>query len=69
MLNMKCNYCGKETEIIIDDEYLCSECMNKLWVPCENCGVWVHNDNICTVRNRAGSEVYVCEDCCRQSYS
>lgn len=35
---MKCIYCGEETENIIDDECVCLNCMNKLYVPCENCG-------------------------------
>ena len=99
---MKCIYCGEETENIIDDECVCLNCMNKLYVPCENCGElhdkekmhetdigyvcseclerdftccddcgeWTHNDNIRTVRrDREGSEVYVCEQCCDDSYS
>ena len=97
---MKCIHCGEVTENIIDDEYVCSSCVNKLFVPCancgglhdkekmtetnigyvcseclendftccEDCGEWVHNDNIRTViRTRAGSEVYVCEQCCDNS--
>ena len=65
---MKCIYCGEETENIINDEYLCSNCIDKVYVPCENCGVWVHNDDIRTVI-REGREVYVCEQCCSHSYS
>ena len=76
ILNMKCIYCGVETEKIIgelhdkekmtctDIEYVCSECLERNFTCCSNCGVWVHNDDICTV-NRAGYEVYVCEQCLR----
>ena len=35
---MECIYCGAETENIIDDEYVCLNCVNKLYVPCDNCG-------------------------------
>ena len=70
MLNMKCVYCGEEKENSIHGEYVCLSCLNKLYVPCENCGVWVHNDDICTVRrNREGDEVYVCKQCCDNSYT
>ena len=80
MLNMKCVYCGKVTENIIDggygteiiidgdDEYVCAECLERDFTSCRVCGVWVHNDDICTVY-RAGSEVCVCEQCCNNSYS
>ena len=65
---MKCSYCGKEIENVIDDGtdigYVCSECLERDFTSCSDCGVWVHNDDICTVRgNREGSEVYVCLNC------
>ena len=80
ILKMKCIYCGAETEKIIgelhdkekmtckDIEYLCFECLERDYTCCSDCGVWVHNDDICTV-NRAGHEVYVCAQCCKDSYS
>ena len=58
---MKCVYCGKVTENNID-EYVCSECLERDFTSCDDCGVWVHNDEIRTVRNRAG-EMHVCEKC------
>lgn len=99
---MKCIYCGEETENIIHGESVCLSCVNKLYVPCENCGelhdkekmtetnigyvcseclecyftccndcgVWVHNDNTYTVRrNREGDEVDVCVYCCDNEYT
>ena len=65
---MKCVYCGEKTAIIIgdetDDEYVCFKCLERYFTCCSDCGVWVHNDNIRTVRgNREGSEVYVCSEC------
>ena len=80
ILKMKCICCGVETEKIIgelhdkekmtckDIEYLCFECFERNYTCCSDCGVWVHNDDICTV-NRAGHEVYVCSQCCKDPYS
>ena len=95
---MKCIHCEVETENIVNGEHVCSECVNKLYVPCEycgelhekeemtatnigyvcseclegdficcnDCGAWIHVDDSYTVRrNREGSEVYVCEQCCK----
>ena len=71
---MKCVYCGEVKAVIIGDDtetgYVCSECLERYFISCSACGVWVHNDSICTVRgNREGSEMYVCEQCCDDSYS
>ena len=98
---MKCIYCGKETENIIHGECVCLSCVNKLYVPCANCGelhgkgkmtctdigyvcseclegdftccndcgAWIHNDNIRMVRNRYDCEAFVCDDCCSNNYS
>ena len=68
---MKCIYCGAETATEnIDIDYVCAECLERDFTSCSDCGVWVHNDDICTViRNREGREVYVCEDCCKRSYT
>ena len=66
MLNMKCIYCGEETGS--DMGYVCSECLERDFTSCSDCGVWVHHDDICTViRNREGYEVHVCERC-RDTY-
>ena len=35
---MKCIYCGEVTENIIHGECVCLNCVNKLYVHCENCG-------------------------------
>ena len=71
---MKCVYCKKVTAIIIgdetEDEYVCSECLERDFTSCSDCGVWVHNDTIRTVRRYSdGSEMYVCEHCCDNSYT
>ena len=59
MLNMKCVYCGKEETENIDGEYVCSECLERDFTCCNDCGAWIHNDDIRTV----DSEVYVCLNC------
>ena len=66
---MKCIHCNAETENIINGEYVCLDCMNSLYVPCDDCDRWIHNDDIRKVRNRYGREVHVCNICCDNSYT
>ena len=62
---MKCIYCGIEEKENIAGEYVCSECLERNFTSCSDCGVWVHNDDICTATRDGGSEVYVCQRCRR----
>ena len=72
ILYVPCENCGelhdKEKMACTDTGYACSECLEHDYTCCNDCGVWVHNDNICTVY-RAGNEVFVCAQCCKDSYS
>ena len=73
MLKMKCSCCGVvELKNVIEDgitEYVCAECLERDFTPCENCGVWTYTDNIRTVRSiRYGREVHVCAHCCDRLY-
>ena len=52
MLNMKCIYCGAETENIVNGEHVCLNCMNKLYVPCENCGELHDKEKMTCTDNR-----------------
>jgi hypothetical protein len=61
---MKCIYCGEETENIIDDEYVCLNCMNKLYVPCENCGE-LHDKEKMTCTDIG----YVCSECLERDFT
>ena len=60
---MKCIYCGEETENIIDDEYVCLNCMNKLKgdfnMKCIYCGE--ETENII-------DDEYVCLNCMNKLY-
>lgn len=61
---MKCVYCEKETENIRYDEYVCSSCVNKLYVRCENCGE-LHDKEKMT-RTDIG---YVCSECLEDNFA
>ena len=61
---MKCIYCGAETENIIDDEYVCLNCMNNLYVPCDNCGE-LHD-----MEKMEATEIgYVCSKCLESDFT
>lgn len=61
--NNKCSYCGEETENIVDDECVCSSCVNKLYVPCANCGE-LHDKEKMTKTNIG----YVCSECLERDF-
>ena len=61
---MKCIYCGEVTENIIDDEYVCVSCVNKLYEPCENCGE-LHDKEKMTCTDIG----YVCSECLERDFT
>ena len=61
---MKCIYCGEETENIIHNEYVCLSCVNKLYVPCENCGEL--HDKAEMHETAIG---YVCSECLERDFT
>ena len=61
---MKCIYCGAETENIIDDEYVCLNCMNTLYMPCANCGE-LHDKEKMTCTDIG----YVCSECLERDFT
>ena len=61
---MKCIYCGEETENIIHGEYVCSSCVNKLYVPCANCGE-LHGKGKMTCTDIG----YVCSECLERYFT
>ena len=72
MVCFYCDNCGKlEEEEKMTATYkglVCSECLESAFTCCSECGKWIHNDYIRTVRNRYDCEVYVCGDCFLHKY-
>ena len=61
---MKCIYCGEETENIINGEYVCLDCMNRLYVPCEYCGELHDKEKM--LKTDMG---YVCFECLESDFT
>ena len=61
---MACFYCEAETE-----SFVCAECLERDFISCDGCGVWVHKDEIHKVRNSHNREAYVCDDCLRRNFT
>jgi len=59
-------YFDEDNVIYIDDNYYCESCVDKYYTCCEDCGDYIHNDDICLIEDKG---FCVCDSCLRDNYT
>lgn len=69
MEKLYCAHCGEELDInegfFVDDELYCEDCLDELFVECDDCGEYIRRDEVI----ETGNGRIVCEDCLDRYYT